>query len=321
VRGTPTVDLHAQLTRADIASAYRYVPIRAGVAVHDWLRRALAKGSSNDVKITVVGDLAQFPFAGKPGQFVFAAKVQDATLDYAEHWPAITNVAADVRIEGTRVAIAATGGRVLGAQISATRAEIADFHAPHPVLRIDGSANGPTSEFLAFIARSPVAEWIGGVTKDAIATGDGRLALQFDLPLREPSTVTINGQYQFASNTINATGVPPLAALTGSLSFTEKDVRTTDLAGEMFGGPLKLQVGHEGGRLRTRAPEDHTLAGAFPVTDVGGKHLHLRFQMGAEARYLSRYACDVRFRRAVGEWRTQRRHCLDHEVLLVKDSV
>jgi uncharacterized protein (TIGR02099 family) len=250
VHGTPAVDLRAQLTRADIASAYRYVPIRAGVVVHDWLRRALAKGSSNDVKITVVGDLAQFPFAGKPGQFVFAAKVQDATLDYAEHWPAITNVAADVRIEGTRVAIAATGGRVLGAQISATRAEIADFHAPHPVLRIEGSANGPTSEFLAFIARSPVAEWIGGVTKDAIATGDGRLALQFDLPLREPSTVTINGQYQFASNTITATGVPPLAALTGSLSFTEKDVRTTDLAGEMFGGPLKLQVGHEGGRLR-----------------------------------------------------------------------
>ena len=251
VRGTREIDLRAQLTRADIASAYRYVPIGAGVAVRDWLRRALVKGTSNDVKIALAGDLAQFPFAaGKAGQFVFAAKAQDATLDYAERWPAITNIAGDVRIEGTRLTITATGGRVLGAQVGATRAEISDFHAPHPTLSIDGTATGPTSEFLAFIARSPVEEWTGGVAKDATATGDGRLALRFDLPLREPSSVTINGHYQFASNAISANGVPPLAGLTGSLAFTEKDVRANDLAGEMFGGPLRLQVRHENGRLR-----------------------------------------------------------------------
>ncbi len=251
VRGTREIDLRAQLTRANIASAYRYVPIGAGAAVRGWLQRALTKGTSNDVRITLVGDLAQFPFAaGKPGQFTLAARAHDATLDYADRWPAITNITGDVRIEGTHLAIAATGGRVLGAQIGPTRAEIADFHAPQPTLRIDGTANGPTSEFLAFIARSPLTEWIGGITKDATATGDGRLALQFDLPLREPSAVTINGQYQFASNTVSAAGIPGVGALTGSLSFTEKDVRTNDVVGEMFGGPVKLQIGQESGRLR-----------------------------------------------------------------------
>lgn len=250
--GSPgDVDIKAQLTRANIGSTHRYIPLGAGQGVRDWLRRALVKGTSSDARLTLSGDLAQFPFAaGKGGQFVFAAKAQDAILQYADAWPPITEITGDLRIEGSRLSIVASSGRVLGARIGATRAEIADLHDGRPVLQIDGVASGPTSEFLAFVAQTPIAGWTGHVTDDAKADGDGQLSLKFDLPLRELSAVKVDGAYRFATNAVRLRGVPALAAVNGTLAFTEHDARATDITADALGGSLKLQVTSEDGRVR-----------------------------------------------------------------------
>jgi uncharacterized protein (TIGR02099 family) len=252
--GSPgDIDVRAQLTRANLASVHRYLPLGAGQGVREWLRRALTRGTSADAKLALAGDLAQFPFAaGRGGQFVIAAKAQDATLVYADGWPAISDIAADVRLENTRLSIKASTGRVLNAQIGATRAEIADFHDAHPVLHVDGTASGPTTEFLAFVAQSPVDAWSGHVTQDATVSGDGRLALALDLPLRDPAAVKVDGKYEFLSNAIRWAAAPPLTGVTGTLAFTERDQRATDLVAEAFGGPLELQVASEEGRVRIR---------------------------------------------------------------------
>ena len=250
--GSPgDVDIKAQLSRVNLGSTYRYLPLDAGQGVKDWLRRALVKGTSSDAKLTLAGDLAQFPFAaGKGGQFVFAAKAQDATLQYADAWPPITEIVGDVRIEGPRLSIVASAGRVLGARIGTTRAEIADMHEARPVLQIDGVASGPTTEFLAFVAQTPVAGWTGHVTQDAKTEGDGQLALKFDLPLRDLQGVKVNGQYRFVANAVRLPGVPALLATSGTLAFTDHDARATDVTADALGGSLKLQVTSEDGRVR-----------------------------------------------------------------------
>jgi len=252
--GPGDVDIRAQFARVNLASTHRYLPLWAGTAVREWVHRALVKGTSGDARLTLAGDLAQFPFAGgKGGQLVFAAKAQDATLAYDARWPAISDITADVRLEGTRLVIAASAARVLGAQIGATRAEIGDVHDARPVLHIDGAASGPTAEFLSFVAQTPIAEWIGNVTQDASASGDGKLALKFDLPLRDPAAVKVDGQYTFAANAIRLSNAPPLGGVSGTLAFTEREQRATDLVAEAFGGPLKLQVTGEDGHVRIAA--------------------------------------------------------------------
>ncbi|HEX6138703.1 MAG TPA: YhdP family protein [Casimicrobiaceae bacterium] len=250
--GPGDIELKAQLTRANLAGAYRYLPAVAGQGVRDWLRRALVKGSSNDARLTLAGDPAQFPFAQAKGggQLMIAAKVRDATVDYADGWPPITAIAGDVRIEGSRLVINATTGRVLNSPIGATRAEIPELRDAQPVLRIDGSASGATSAFLAFVAQSPVAGWIDHVTDGGSATGDGRLALRFELPLRDATHTTVAGEYEFAANAVRLTGIPELTGVTGKLAFTERGARATDLTAEVFGGPAKLQFTSEGGRVR-----------------------------------------------------------------------
>ena len=252
--GPGDIDVKMELARMSIASTWRYVPLGAGVAVRDWLHRALVAGTSSDVKLVLEGDLAQFPFAGgKGGRFNLAAKAQDATIDYASSWPPITGIAADVRVEGTRLAVAASSARSLGADIGPTRAEIADFHGAAPVLHVAGMAKAATERFLAFIARTPIDEWTNRVTRGATAEGDGTLSLDFELPLHDPAAVRIAGRYAFSANAVRLVGVPPLSAAGGTLEFTERSVRATGVAAEALGGPLKLDVASEAGRVRVNA--------------------------------------------------------------------
>jgi uncharacterized protein (TIGR02099 family) len=249
--GPGDIDLAAQLTRANLASAHRYVPVETAPAVRNWLRRALVKGASADARLALVGDLSRFPFAdGKGGRFELGVKAHDATLNYADRWPALTDIAAELRIDGPRLVIDASSARVQNVQVAATHVEIADLHVPNPELRVDGTASGPTAGFLAFLAASPVTEWIGHVDDDAAATGDGRLSLKFALPLSDPAHTTIAGDYRFASGNLQLAGVPALANVAGDLAFTEQGVRATDLTAQVFGGPAKLAIASDAGHVR-----------------------------------------------------------------------
>jgi uncharacterized protein (TIGR02099 family) len=249
-----SVDITGQLTRANLASTYRYVPVVAPPALREWLRRALVKGSTGEARLALAGDLAFFPFGqGKEGRFELDVKARDVTLAYADRWAPITDVAGDVRVDGAHVVVDASGARMNSVDIGATRAEIADLRDARPVLRIKGTARGPTPQFLAFIAASPVAEWIDHVTDGITASGDGDLALEFALPLHDPGQATLTGNYRFASSAVQLAPAVQLDEATGALAFDEHGVRATGVTAQAFGGPVTLALTAERGRLRLDA--------------------------------------------------------------------
>jgi uncharacterized protein (TIGR02099 family) len=241
--GPGEIAVTAVLTRLNLADTWRFVPLGAEASLRDWVRSSITKGVSSGAKLTLAGDLAQFPFdQGKGGQLIVAAKAQGVTLDYTDGWPAITDLDADLRYEGGRLSVAVSRGSVSNARIGATRAEIADVWSAQPVLSIDGAVAGSTSAFLDFIAHSPVAGWISHATDDATATGDAGLALKLDLPLGNPAATKLAGRYRLADNTIHFTGVPTLAAVNGTLAFTQDGVHSRDLVAQVVGGPARLQI-------------------------------------------------------------------------------
>ncbi|HSV18409.1 MAG TPA: YhdP family protein [Casimicrobiaceae bacterium] len=252
--GPGMVDARAQLTRASVEPLNRYAPSQLHPRLREWLARALVKGSSNDVRVTLRGNLAEFPFPqGRNGQFMVVIKARDATLDYAEHWPPLSDLEGEVRIEGSRLMIDGTRGRVLGASIGRTHVEIADMRERPATVKVEGEAEGPTAEFLAFIHGSPVGEWVGDATKAAQAAGNGRLSLKFALPLNGGRANGLTGEYQFIDNQVHFPGAPALAAVNGKLTFTDREITGRDIAAEAFGGPVKLQLATAEGRVKVNA--------------------------------------------------------------------
>jgi len=268
-KGPGSVDLRAQLTRARVEPLARYLPLQLAPAAREWLVRALRKGTSNDVRLTLKGNLEDFPFVqGRNGQFALAIKGRDATLDYADGWPPITGLDADVRFEGARVVIDVARGRVLGANLSRARIEVADMRQHPAAVKVDGAADGPTSEFLDFVARSPVGGWIGNAQENAKVGGNGKLALSFQIPLTGGRVDALAGEYEFVDNAVHWAGAPGLTHVNGKLAFTEHEMHARDIAGEVLGGPAKVSFTTSEGRVRVTASGTASTAQLHPTFDV-----------------------------------------------------
>jgi uncharacterized protein (TIGR02099 family) len=260
-QGPGEIDITAQVSRVDGRHVYTYLPRVIDDATRNWLRNSLAAGTANDARLKLAGNLVQFPFAnGKGGQFLVTAKAKGVTLAYANSWPPIEGIDAELRFEGTRMRIDATRGRAFGVDVAKTRAEIADVVADHPLLTITGEAAGPASGFLQYVNGSPVAGWLPIPGKASDAAGNGRLVLRLDLPLRALDTSKVAGELALTDAQLRIGVLPMLTRINGKIAFTEHDVRARDVTMETLGGPAKIDISSTDGSIGIAGSGTMTIA-------------------------------------------------------------
>ena len=237
-----SIDLTANLTRADARHISRYVPIVLGRTAREWLDNAFLAGQASDASLRLKGNLDEFPFPdGKGGVFQVAAKVTGGALHYAKGWPDIQTLAGDVLFRGKRLDVNAREGTILGARLSKVHVEIPDLLREDRVLNVSGEADGPTSEFFIFMEKSPVLGMIDHFTEGWQSQGAGRLTLNLSLPLGAAGTARVSGAYQFANNTfVVAPDVPPVEQASGRVEFTDNSVRAQNVTGVLLGGPVSI---------------------------------------------------------------------------------
>jgi len=241
--GPGVIDLTARLNHADARHVVRYIPFLNKVVI-DWLDRALLAGRANDVSLRLKGDLKEFPFQSKKGGvFQITAKAVDGSLRYAAGWPTIDGIEAELHFDGKSMEIISHKASVLGARVTNARVVLPDLFVPERMLAVTGQAEGPTAEFLKFVAQSPVNNLIGGITANMDATGNGKLQLKLDLPLARLAEIKVVGNYQVSANqvTIDADW-PPLSQVNGRLDFTESSVSLRAANAQFLGGPVALSV-------------------------------------------------------------------------------
>lgn len=249
-QGPGVIDLTAALTRADGTAVWRYMPRVVNEDTRNWLRRSIVAGKASDARLTLKGDLRNFPFRDKrAGEFLITAKAHEVRLEYAEGWPAVEGIEADMSF-GAGMKIAARTGRILGTTVGSVSAEIPDFEMPDETLLIKGAVAGPTNEFLKFIDQSPVGEKIDRFTEDMRATGNGHLDLQFDMPLRHVADTKVRGEYRFQNNVVTvAPGLPPVSQVNGRLQVTENSIVAPEITGNALGGPMRLAIRNEADKV------------------------------------------------------------------------
>lgn len=252
--GPGIIDLQATIDRADGTAVWRYMPSVVNADARAWLKRGIVAGKASDGKLVLKGDLRNFPFRDPAtGAFFVTAKAHEAKIDYAEGWPAIDNIEANMRFDaGMR--IQASQGRVLGAGLSDVLVEIPDFESKDEILKVHGNARGPTSEFLRFLEASPIGETIDHFTAGMKAIGDGHLVLDLGIPLRHALDTRVRGDYRFQNNQLQPiAALPMITQVNGRLAITENSVVAQDITGRAFGGPVKVQVKSGGDRVTVLA--------------------------------------------------------------------
>jgi uncharacterized protein (TIGR02099 family) len=250
-KGRGIADLTGALHRADVRKLPAYLPVTLGKSTRDWLATSLVSGRADEVRLRLKGDLKEFPFE-RPGRGIFEVKVRGkgGVLEYANGWPRIENIEAEVAFVGNRMEIRAPSASILGAQLTRVTAVIPDLANANEVLEVSGEAEGPTADFLRFIAESPVAGMIERFTDGMQADGRGRLALKLTLPLRDLHQTRVAGSYQFVNNQLRVDAdLPPLEQVNGRLEFSESAVRGTGIAAQLFGGAASINVATQSGAV------------------------------------------------------------------------
>ncbi len=261
--GPGTIDLSGSITEADGRAVWRYMPRAVNADVATWLRRGIVAGRAHDAHLVLKGNLIDFPFRDPAkGKFLVTAKAEGVKLDYAEGWPQIDGIKADMNF-GTGMRIVAERGRILEASLDDVIVEIPDFEAPEEMLLVRGAALGSTATFLDFIERSPVGASIDHFTRDMRAKGDGRLDLGLDIPLRDVMKTRVRGDYRFINNEVLVLdALPPIVRVNGRLAITENSIASPEITGRAFGGPVRVAIGSQSGRVEIQA------AGTANVAEV-----------------------------------------------------
>ena len=243
--GRGMVDIAAGLSRVDARSVLPYLPLQMPLEPRQWLETALLGGTSRDVKIRLRGNPNDFPFPeGRGGLFEVTARVNGGVLEFANNWPRIENIDADLTFRGRRMDIVAREGSILGAKLARVRVEIADLTGAARLLTVNGEAEGPTAEFVNFIEKSPVSAMIDRVTSGLRAEGAGRLALRLSIPLANPRDTRVAGTYQFLNNALESTEAlfPNLEQVNARLEFTDSSLRVSNGTLNLLGGPASINV-------------------------------------------------------------------------------
>jgi uncharacterized protein (TIGR02099 family) len=245
--GPGVADITGHLSRGLASRVTAYLPLTVAQSSRGWLDKAFLAGSSNDVRFRAKGDLREFPFADdRGGVFEVAAKVNGGTLHYGDGWPDINGIEGDFIFRGRHLEMNARQAAIGNARLGKVRAQIPDLLHAGPVLQINGEAEGATTDFLEFIARSPVHGMINGFTDGMQAQGQGRLALKLTLPLQAMDKSKVAGTYYFVNNQlVPVPGLPPLEQVNGRLEFTESGVRVPGATATFLGGPLSVTAGSQ----------------------------------------------------------------------------
>jgi uncharacterized protein (TIGR02099 family) len=241
--GRGTVDLTATVQRMDGGTVWRYIPFLPR-ETQNYLKDAIAAGQVSDAHVRLKGDLRDFPFAdGKTGTFKVSAPVANGELVFAPGWPRLAGITADVALEGSQLQVHALRSNLLGARISHLRVAIPDLYHGDMRLRLDGQAEGATSEFLRFIRSSPLESSIGPYVRDIAASGNGRLQLGLQLPISGGSPLKVAGTYDFSGNNVSVSPqLPPLSQASGRLEFTESQFSVRQAAAQFLGGPATFAM-------------------------------------------------------------------------------
>jgi len=240
--GSGEIDITGELSRAQSAAVWRYIPLLVGEHVRDWLKNAIVQGNATGVKVKLKGPLDHFPFRNGEGEFSVTVPVSDVRLGYANGWPALDRLDGELRFVGPGLFIEAHGGQVFGVQVAPIRASIIDLAEGN--IALEGVAKGAGADFLRFIAESPLSAHLHGFTDPLRPEGDGQLDLKLVIPLHDLSKIEVGGEYRFAANRIHLDGTRPGSALEsaeGSLRFTKEALETLSIRGRLLGGECVIE--------------------------------------------------------------------------------
>ncbi len=254
---SPVLKLRVDFRDGNGAYAARYYPVHHLPArTLEWMESAIVGGRVVAGHLIYDGPTREFPFERGQGRFEIRAKVQDGVYRYLRGWAPLTQVEADVAVDGANVRVTGSG-RVGALQVRKVIAQVRrDEGAAERTAYMQGEIEGPIAETLRILQAvdSPKAKtWQPVVRAVASAAGNGVLDLAVRAPLPKEIENSFLAVYRLQDAVLRLDSGAGIEAANGVIRFNEKGLRESNLQGRLFGGPINLYAVRTGEDLRVQA--------------------------------------------------------------------
>lgn len=247
-RRRPFVSIFAEFQDGDGSQLSRYLP--AGIMrpkAVKWLDEGIISGKVVSGDVVIHGDLRHFPFAKGNGSFEVNAKVENGRLNYANDWPVIQDIDADVQFKGRGMSVNARDGRIFSNRIQQGFVHIADLKKKPLLVQVRGVASGSTQEKLDYLLASPVlSKTFGRHAEKMQAEGDSVLHLNLDFPIGKKAGAILKGRLMVKDNSLSIEPIGKvLNEIEGELKFTGDSLSAESIRARLLGQPSLLTVSTE----------------------------------------------------------------------------
>lgn len=240
--GAPVADITATASNGRVQNKSVYLPV--GIMpkeVVTWLDSSIVKGQVPTASFTLQGALDKFPFDKGGGLFDVRFHLLNGVLDYADGWPKVTNLDADVEFKNAGMRAEIHDGLVAGARISGATAQFTDLSNGR--LQIDGQVRGSAQATLDFLRSGPLKARFGDYLSDLKAGGRSDVSLHLLLPVDEVEKFELRGRDELREASLQLPAYPAweITRLTGSVTFTGDGASSDNLQGQFMGAPLTVR--------------------------------------------------------------------------------
>jgi uncharacterized protein (TIGR02099 family) len=188
--------------------------------------------------------MSDFPFDKGNGKFETRFGVEGGRLEYAEGWPSVHGIDAEVQFLGKGLFVKAGHGKIFSNDIQWATVSLPDMKAVPMMTFIKGEIQGVTQDKLNFLVESPqLNESFGKNLEGMTTTGKSLLHLDLDLPIGGDKKTLLQGWVDLKENSL---AIPSLGRVLGKVDgrvqFYQDGLEADNLQAELFGQPTKLKI-------------------------------------------------------------------------------
>ncbi|MCD6047310.1 MAG: hypothetical protein K0S08_957 [Gammaproteobacteria bacterium] len=239
----PQMDLLAKVNFSTLKNKSQYLP--AGImpkAVVSWLDSGIKDGKSADAEMLWHGPLKHFPFHDQSGTMQIFGAVKGVILNYAPHWPLITNLDANLFFTSHGMHIDALKGAIGTLPISQVSVDIPEFKSQSQLL-IHGNVQGNLTQAWDFLATSPLKNTLSPLLDQTSADGLFTLGLSITLPLHDHLAPTYQGVLNLQQDQLSLKSQPiTFSKLTGQLNFDDESLQSKNLTAQWLNEPWQFNL-------------------------------------------------------------------------------
>jgi uncharacterized protein (TIGR02099 family) len=232
----PRIDLGLDFSAPDTLRFKAYKPRFWGEGLRSWLDRAIESGSVPEARLDLQGDLNDFPFRDRPGNFTLDLGIANSQLKFQPDWPALDQLNGHLVFHNQ--GFKAMGvGRFYGRPVDNAVVAIDDYR--DAILTVAARTRGDGAEFYSALRETPLRQTLSGLLDTTQAKGKASLDLQLKIPLKEVAKTEARGDLHLEDGEFLVSALEePFRKVQGDLSFGPEGIRAPALSGEFYGSPV-----------------------------------------------------------------------------------